>query len=272
MSDREYFSLRYAVPGFSLILIVAGLNYLPIVAILKGSGVNDIFAVVLSFLSLFAGSAIGFLVSQVWFLWFNFWKLDSTRVNKHLEEVMNKTIGWILEKKSGKLSILRKKKRERASVMSATIDYLLLTEKDDRNWRFCQRKWDLYHIMSCTLVSLIFGVTIGSALRASIEWLFYGRGIGEIVSAGVSAFGGQVSGVAIDAKSDVLLVASTFASVLFLVLIIVFARRQVFNEYYEVLKIVITHRSSDKKKITKDLVKTFPVFFNEQVAPPDNPT
>ena len=45
--------------------MITGLNYGPILTILTNTKIGD-FGIVLSFLSLFASSAIGFLVSQLW--------------------------------------------------------------------------------------------------------------------------------------------------------------------------------------------------------------
>jgi hypothetical protein len=66
MADRDYFDLRYAIPGFTFLLIVFLINYKLIENITSPSliSIGDIF---LGFLTLLSGSAIGFLITQIYF-------------------------------------------------------------------------------------------------------------------------------------------------------------------------------------------------------------
>lgn len=67
MSERQYFSLRYAIPGFAFILILIGINFVPLLKFLEEiPAFKDSFGAFLAFFSLFSGSAIGFLISQFW--------------------------------------------------------------------------------------------------------------------------------------------------------------------------------------------------------------
>lgn len=70
MSKRDYFSVRYTVPGYTLILLVIGINYFPFLKILETTEFGSVFGAFLGFLSLFASSALGFLVSQLY--WWRF--------------------------------------------------------------------------------------------------------------------------------------------------------------------------------------------------------
>jgi len=70
MSERNYFERRTAVPGFSFLLFVIAMNCIPLSKILADSGVEPALGVFLAVLTLLGGSAIGFLVSQVW--WWRF--------------------------------------------------------------------------------------------------------------------------------------------------------------------------------------------------------
>lgn len=71
MPEREYFSFRYAIPGYTFLLLVVLINYIPLLTILRATGAGQVFGAFLAFLSLFTGSAIGFLVSQFWWLYFS---------------------------------------------------------------------------------------------------------------------------------------------------------------------------------------------------------
>ena len=66
MSERSFFDWRTALPGYTFILIILGLNYSPLFEIFKSQGIQSTFGAILAFLTLVSGSAIGFLVSQVW--------------------------------------------------------------------------------------------------------------------------------------------------------------------------------------------------------------
>ena len=70
MSDRQYFDFRSVVPGFVFILLLIGINFVPILKFLQNPAFSDFFGAFLAFLTLFSGSAIGFLISQIhWYGW-----------------------------------------------------------------------------------------------------------------------------------------------------------------------------------------------------------
>jgi len=241
MSSREYFSLRYAAPGFSLILVIIGLNFYPIFEILKESVTNNVFGIVLSFLSLFAGSAIGFIVAQIWFAYFTFRKLDAKRIFKHSEKDMENHFGWAPGDEV----------EDKDSTLSAVLDYMLLFEKDKNKWGYCQRKWDIYHIMSTTLVSLIFGVGVGLILRTILSLYFFG---------GISLSWFPKSSIPI--QTDFLFFVFTLINVFSFTVIIYFVRRQIFNEYNRMLRIFIVRMGCNKEFI-KELNAAFPGYFKK---------
>jgi prepilin signal peptidase PulO-like enzyme (type II secretory pathway) len=242
--EREYFSLRYAVPGFIIILIIVGLNYSPIVETLKPSGPSDIFGVVISFLSLFAGSAIGFLVAQFWFGWFNWRRIDAKRVYKRHLQIMKDKFRWRPENDL--------EDKDNASVLSAVLDYMLLYEKDNNKWGYCQRKWDIYHILSCSLISLIIGFSIGLPLRIAFNyWIFSSSSILDF-----SALNTQT-------KTDVLLFMFTLLSVIVFLILVFLTRRQIFNEYHKMLDIFVNHMAGNEKFL-KELKDTFPDHFEDK--------
>jgi len=61
MSERRYFSLRYTVPGYTFILLVIGINYVPLIEFMKTTGAPEVFGAILAFASLLTGSALGYL-------------------------------------------------------------------------------------------------------------------------------------------------------------------------------------------------------------------
>lgn len=240
MPGREYFSLRYTVPGFIVILTIVGMNYSPIVDLLRIEETSNVFGVVLSFLSLFAGSAIGFLVAQFWFGYFNWQRLDAKRIFRDFEGLMQKKLGWKPD--------APERDKTRDSTLSAVMDYMLLYEKDENKWGFCQRKWDIYHILSCALVSLIFGAFLGLLLRVFLNFFFYG----------IFLFP-SLESLNIEKPDLFLFVFALVCSGGFSALIWIM-REGVFNEYKRMLRIFIT-RIGSKADFIKDLEATFPKYF-----------
>jgi hypothetical protein len=171
MSERDYFSLRYTVPGFVIFLLVMGMNYGPIYNILSRQGVTDVSGIALSLLSLFASSAVGFLISQVWFKiyhhtreWANL--LGKEPIYQNMPNTLNENIkkclglGWEINTK-GKLNLYQRIQEEK---LAAAIDYIL-NKQPDNITKFLHRKIDLYHTMSCVLISLLSGLLIGVVIR-----------------------------------------------------------------------------------------------------------
>lgn len=254
MSGREYFSLRYAVPGFTFILIIVGLNYSPLLSILRELGTTEVLGVFLSFLSLFAGSAIGFLVAQIWYSYFHWRRIYCSNIFKRLENIAKEKLGF-------KSEVVGKK---RDVTLSAVLDYMLLSRIDEKYWKYCQRRWDIFHILSCTLVSLILGVCLGFIVRITFFCSLAEDGLRNIVVYKTyRPLLEQFSTLSVEAKIDSLLFIFVLISVIALVLITLYGRRQVFNEYYKILEILIGECSEDFKK---SLREAFPNFFVEKKA------
>lgn len=254
MSEREYFSLRYAVPGFTFILIILGLNYSPLLSILRESGTTEVFGVFLSFLSLFAGSAIGFLVAQIWYSYFH-WRRIYSNVFKRLENIAKEKLGFE-SKAEGK---------DKDVMLSAVLDHILLETHDEKYWKYCQRRWDVFHTLSCTLVSLILGVCLGLIMRIASFCTLAQKRLGDIlVYETYRPLLEQFSTLSLEAKVDALSFVFMLISVIALILITLYGRRQVFNEYYPILRILIGKYSEDLKA---SLRKAFPDFFVKENSP-----
>jgi hypothetical protein len=254
MADREYFSLRYLAPGFTFVLIFIGLNFLPVLDILKAIGATNenTFGVIISLVSLFASSAIGFLISQVWFgLWFNP-KRIAARINEPLEETMNLKLKWKLRKKG------EKRTKDRDHALIAILNYMLLKGKECE-WNFCQRKWDIYLLLGCTLASLFLSAVLGFVSRLVLNYTFYGE-IQALSSLG--SFRSLNSAT----QFDILLFAFTCASALFLSVVLFLARKQVFREYFPMMKILI-NRNATNVAFKTEVRDTFPDFFEKSPSP-----
>lgn len=250
MSNREYFSLRYAVPGFVFILVIIGINYNTFFQILTNEGMTDYFGVALSLFSLFAGSAIGFLISQIWFAYFHYNRLYA-KLAEPIEEIMEKKFGLI---KKGDKEI-KKIKKNRDIAFGASIDYLLLNMDKKNKWEFFQRKVDIYHVLSSALVSLLFGTVIGLILRGGTQWILYGK----LFS--FPEFSNIQTGI------DVLVFSFTLVTVIFFVFLLRYLQNEVFFEFYPMFKLLVSN--DEFKKKSGDIKALFHEVFPKEFPSED---
>jgi len=233
MSEREYFSLRYAIPGFTLILIIIGINYVPLLKIMEITRLESAFGAFLAFLSLFTGSAIGFLVSQVWWCWLR-WRRIILNVFKPMEDTLITKCGFKPPRK----------KDEEQKVVSAILDFLLLKTDSEKFWKYAQRRWDMFHVFSSTLVTMIIAYILGIILRIYYEFSIF-QGSFKVCNTGFLA--------EVGAQVFVLLCVIT------LVLLILWARGYVFDEYVFILNALI-----EDPELNKELLKAFPDYFKKE--------
>jgi hypothetical protein len=96
MSDRPFFNIRFAYPGYTYLLFIGLLSFEKLQSILKEP--VGLWETIIGFLLLLSGAPLGFLISQTWYLIFGLYlKTDSEEfVEKYLivskchnEEVRN---------------------------------------------------------------------------------------------------------------------------------------------------------------------------------------
>ena len=135
---------------------------------------------------------------------------------------------------------------------AALLDYLLLTEKDEKMWSFCQRKWDLHAILSSASWSLYLGLPIGISLRIIVNHLFFGS---DVCSSIENVQNGLINQGILDVKTDFLLFSIGLISGIVLILLLWYLRRKIFDEYYPVLNIYIYNKKIDKLEDFKENLK-----------------
>lgn len=182
MSQREFFSYRFAVPGYTFVLFVIGMNYVPLLEVVKATGLDSAFGAFLAFLSLFTGSALGFLISQVW--WWQFNRQGRVFGIKQLE-----TAEKALAKKYGPemegLTDIEKRKR-----LGLVLDYIILQadENGDKLWKYSERRWDMYHVLSSVYTALIIAYVTGACVRVYFEVFLFQSSILRLLNAFCSNF------------------------------------------------------------------------------------
>jgi hypothetical protein len=197
---------------------------------------------------LFASSAIGFLVSQIWFALFHYERkyarlLEEQDVEYYIAEASNwKPIG-----KDG-----YKSDKDRDAFMATIVDYVLNEFLKDKTFGFFQRKIDLYHIMSCTSVSLIIGLCLGLVFRGLAIRFWSGYGF--------------------DWRIDYVLFFSTLVSAMLFVGILVCLTKKIFVEYHPMLKLLLRNLTPENKKLLREsLAQVFPQYFDSKKTTETSP-
>lgn len=169
MSERQYFALRYAIPGYAFILVIIAINYVPLLKILGKEGVSDVFGAFLGFLTLFSGSAIGFLISQGWWWWWqrHYGILGVKAYEESIKEFCRK---YELDKPECD----KNAKREFVSAVDyvshiTAVDYVNHSKVHKKLLTLAERRWDMYHLLSSTFHALWIGLVAGIISRLYFE-------------------------------------------------------------------------------------------------------
>ena len=170
MSGRQYFELRNAIPGFVFLLLIIVINFFPLVILLQDTAFSSSIGIFLAVLSLFSGSAIGFLISQEhWHNWQkNFGILSHTEYEKSIQQFFKKFNIVDQEWKAylKKIRLKNSKDDEWKRQLQTAIDYMSHYDADEKILKLSQRRWDMYHTLSATKTALNWGIIIGICLRA----------------------------------------------------------------------------------------------------------
>lgn len=249
MPEREFFSYRFAVPGYTFILIIIAVNYIPMLKILEVTKAGEVFGAFLAFLSLFSASALGFLISQIWWVRFDGkgrafgikkCKLAEKAFVKKLDERKLKTCQNMSEV-------------DRKKVLELMSDYILLHSKKHEEktfsklWRYSERKWDMYHVLSSTFIALQIAYALGIALRIYYEMSLFESPFTIYENQGLLA--------------ELLAQVFFFFSVIFLSLIIKRGIRNLETEYCRTLTAIIrTAKIEDEE----DFKKVFQEYLEEK--------
>jgi hypothetical protein len=161
MPERGYFSQRWAIPGYTFILLIVAINFVPLNKMLKLTELTSVFG---GFLALLSGSVIGFLISQSWWWWFHskFKQYEWSPIRILIDK-------YKLTKES--------KPKDKKNVL-IVYDYVLFSgvhsdQKKKGISTYLFRRWDMYILLSCTKLSLILGVAAGVLFRILSEYFLF---------------------------------------------------------------------------------------------------
>jgi len=161
MVERTFFDWRNALPGFTFILIILGINYSSLLAIFQIHEIQATFGAILAFLTLVSGSSVGFLVSQIW--WSSYRKQGA---HYYYKKETRQPIKRLVEK-YGLVPANDIKDREGIQNVLAIYSYILFNQqqKDPELVKYLIRRGDAFHAFSATRYALIYGSAIGLILR-----------------------------------------------------------------------------------------------------------
>lgn len=151
MSERNFFSLRYALPGYTFILIMILVAYPSLIEMIKNfteTGMDlALVSALLAFFTLLGGSAIGFLISQFWYFSHNsvLKKYSLKHTRKFLRETFNL--------------------KENAHQEIVFLDYVFHNFSKQQRLDYVGRRFDLLHTLASTLLAVIFGVIFGIFIK-----------------------------------------------------------------------------------------------------------
>lgn len=239
-----------------MILLVIGINHVPLLKILQTTGIDSGFGAFLAFLSLFAGSALGFLVSQFWW-----WKYEREGAHFGIDALVEEGGSLhILIEELGLVDLRKtpKKMTQRKKEVLAVYDYISAQAADkfkDLGAR-ATRRWDMYHLLSPTMYTVWIGWLVGIAFRF-YYWIFlFGASFSIYCNAGFWA--------EFLAQSFILIVVVVLACLLYS------GTRQTIVYYADISKIRFRRLFSEMKdkkemgeieKVRKDLREIFPSIF-----------
>ena len=144
MSERTFFSLRYTLPGYTLILIAILLFIPELQTNIFSEGQGALFTAFLAFLFLFSGHALGFLVSQVWYFIFN--------------SCIMGTYPWMNEKAELVKDAYKLNPDKYHRVIF--FDYILRLNTNKKLKESVERRYDLLHLYGSTLTSTFLGLAL----------------------------------------------------------------------------------------------------------------
>lgn len=149
MSERMFFTLRYALPGYIFLLAVVSMNWTILCSLFFSEELGAMFTALFVFLYLLSGSAIGFLVSQLWYTFFNYRLFGKYGVLPEVTKILRDRY-----KKSLKKEIDVHK-------LHLYSDYIQRLHVDKEMLMYAERRWDLIHLFGSTIFSLPIGLLIG---------------------------------------------------------------------------------------------------------------
>lgn len=150
-SERAYFSFRYTLPGYTFLTMILLINIeLLISQMKKFPEVIPFFGIIIAFISLLSGSAIGFIISQLWYLIYNYpmKSREILRARRHYQRLMP-------------LIRFTDDDTDLISIMA----YILTYKVDNRITSYINRLNDMINSLASTFSAMFLGLCFGYIYR-----------------------------------------------------------------------------------------------------------
>lgn len=154
LSERTFFSLRYALPGYTFLLMLILVSYPSLIKAEIIVQDSTLVATFLVFFSLLGGSALGFLISQIWYAIHIYWRRTKYSVVPETIKFLQNEYDLTQEK-------------DYQVVFGDYVHRL----SDKKTLIYAQRRFDLMHVFGSTSVALILGSAFGLIIRFQIPSL-----------------------------------------------------------------------------------------------------
>lgn len=164
MSERSLFGIRYAFPGYSFLLFFIFSQSISLWYIIVPP-MSEFFNFIISVTLLLSGAPIGFFTSQLWYWDYKrkrriVWKVEEVCLTKYMDYLVNEINDNI------KIRI----DDERRAI--AIYDYIMQKYRADNVSKYQQRRWDLYHAMGATKISIFLGLSLGVFFKCIMNYFF----------------------------------------------------------------------------------------------------
>ena len=260
MSERSFFDWRNSLPGFTFILFVLGMNFAPLLFVFTTQSIQATFGAILAFFTLVSGSAIGFLLSQVW--WQHYRNHGAhyyfgKNPRKQIERLVKK-YGLLPARNTGDINRIQK--------VLAVYSYILFSQqqKDPELVNYLIRRGDTFHSFSATRISLLLGLGFGFLFRI-LSQVFIFRWTFEI---GVS----DLCPLTYSAFSEILILALVISSALILFELFGNSRAWMLTQYDDMADALITQSGIRRWKLQEIFLKVNAKdegYFDPQWKPED---
>ena len=157
MSERTFFELRSALPGFIFIIITLSLNPEFLIALFRFAESSASFGIFLGFITILGGSALGFLVSQIW------WIIFERVFHGYYGCPRRKSVNLLIEK-----YCIKKDVADDVQKMLVILNFFIHYKTDEGILSYISRRWDLYNLHGSIFTTYLFSLLIGCVSREFI--------------------------------------------------------------------------------------------------------
>lgn len=151
---RSFFNLRFTLPGYTFILLNLLLNLRIVIYFLGMQPLSEtalpFFGILFGFLTLLSGTPLGFLVSQVWYLFYF--------VCYYVSAILPRF---------GSYKVLKNEFNVKDEIWSldAAFNYILHSHKEKGIRTYLSRRWDLLMSFGSTSLAIVLGLISGYVCR-----------------------------------------------------------------------------------------------------------